>query len=572
MKEWALSIFRPVLLSSLKEYSTMQFRKDLIAGIIVGVVALPLGLAFAIASGVSPEKGLVTAIIAGLCATLFGGSKVLISGPTGAFVLIISGIIEKHGLEGLAISTFLAGAILVLMGVLKLGKAIKFIPYPIIIGFNAGIALSIFTSQIKELFGLSFSTNPSNFVERWVSVFQNIGTATPWAIGLGALTIAIILIAPKISTKIPGFLAAIVIIATAAYILKEHFGVNQIRTISDCFLIDDRFPMPQNFDFRLESLRDYLSSSLTLALMGAMVALITSTVADGSVNGRHDSNTELIAQGVTNMIIPFFGAIPSTGAIARTMTGINNGGRTPIVSLVHAVVLLIILVSLAPLSLYIPTACLAGMLVVAAYNMSGWRSIRSLFRASRSEFLVMLTTLSLTVLFDLAIAIEVGLVMAIFLLFHRVQESSSIYMMGNEIDPTHGTDLTSQEKLLVPKGVEVYEIDGPFFFGMANKFDEQMSIIGDKPKVRILRMRHVPFIDSSGLHNLEDLANNCRKEEIRLILSGVTKEVQETLERSGFTTKFDKQFICENIQIALHKAHIELDRINSKKNIKSTVK
>lgn len=570
MKQWITSLFRPVLLSSLKGYNSLQFKNDLIAGIIVGVVALPLGLAFAIASGVSPEKGLITAIIAGLTATFCGGSKVLISGPTGAFVLIVSGIIEKHGFEGLAVATFLAGLILIVMGALKMGKAIKFIPYPIIIGFNGGIALSIFSSQMKEFFGLTFETTPTNFLERWVAVFENMPSMSPWALGLGILTVVIIQVAPKISSRIPGFLAAIVLVGLFAFVLKSYFGITEIRTIADSYLIDGSFPMPEALNFSFASIRDILPSALTLAMMGAMVALITSTVADGSVRDSHDPNTELMAQGVTNLIIPFFGAIPSTGAIARTMIGINNGGRTPIVSFIHAIVLIAILLSLGTLSLYIPTACLAGMLVVAAYNMSGWRGIRSLYRTSRTEFLVTLTTLSLTVLFDLAFAIQVGLIMAIVLLFHRLQASSSVSQASGSldsdfIDPTQGTDLTNYEKLLIPKGVDVYDIEGPFFFGIANKFDEQMAIFGKKPKVRIIRMHRVPFIDASGLRNLDTLAANCKREKIRLILSGVNPEVHGSLLKSGFTGHFENEFICDNIHEALHKAHVEMERIDAEK-------
>lgn len=564
MKKWAKSVFRPVIFSSLKDYSLGQFKKDLISGLIVGVVALPLGLAFAIASGVAPEKGLVTAVIAGLVGGLCGGSKVLISGPTGAFVLITSAIINKHGLEGLAFSTFLAGLILITLGVLKLGKVIKFIPYPIVIGFNAGIALSIFTSQVKEFLGLTIESNPQNFIARWIAVFENIGTFNLWAIGLGLLTILIIIITPKISPKIPGFLAAIVIIAGIAYILRNQLGITEIRTIADCYLIDDRFPMPQNIDFRFDAIKDYLSSAITIAIMGAIVSLITATVADGAISEKQDPNTELIGQGLTNLVIPIFGGIPSTGAIARTMTSVNNGGRTPIVSLIHALVVLTILLCLGSLSRFIPTACLAGMLVVASYNMSGWRSIRGLYKGPKSDFLVMLTTLSLTVLFDLSIAIEVGLLLAVFLFMKRVQDTSSISIATESIDPSEGTDLDIKEKLIIPKNVEVYEIDGPFFFGIANKFDEQMSVIGVKPKIRIIRMRHVPFIDATGLQNLQTLMRNSHKEHIKVLLSGVNQNVFSSLTKSGFIKEFGDEIIFCNITDALDEANRLLPELESK--------
>lgn len=568
MKKWAKSVFRPVIFSSLKDYSSGQFKKDLISGLIVGVVALPLGLAFAIASGVAPEKGLVTAVIAGLVGGLCGGSKVLISGPTGAFVLITSAIINKHGLEGLAFSTFLAGLILITLGVLKLGKVIKFIPYPIVIGFNAGIALSIFTSQVKEFLGLTIDTNPQNFIARWIAVFENIDTFNLWAIGLGLLTIIIIILTPKISPKIPGFLAAIVIIAGIAYILRNQLGITEIRTIADCYLIDDRFPMPQNIDFRFDAIKDYLSSAITIAIMGAIVSLITATVADGAISEKQDPNTELIGQGLTNLVIPIFGGIPSTGAIARTMTSVNNGGRTPVVSLVHALVVLIILLCLGSLSRFIPTACLAGMLVVASYNMSGWRSIRGLYKGPKSDFLVMLTTLSLTVLFDLSIAIEVGLLLAVFLFMKRVQDTSSISIATESIDPSEGTDLDIKEKLIIPKKVEVYEIDGPFFFGIANKFDEQMSAIGVKPRIRIIRMRHVPFIDATGLQNLQTLMRNSHKEHIKVLLSGVNQNVFSSLSKSGFIKEFGDEIIFCNITDALDEANRLLPLIDKQQTKK----
>lgn len=564
MKKWAMNVFRPAIFSSLGDYNLFQFKKDLISGIIVGVVALPLGLAFAIASGVAPEKGLVTAIIAGVIGALCGGSKVLISGPTGAFVLITSAIINKHGLEGLAFSTFLAGLLLILLGVLKLGKVIKFIPYPIVIGFNAGIALSIFTSQIKEFLGLTIETNPQNFIARWAAVFENITTFNLWAIGLGLLTIFIILLTPKISPKIPGFLAAIVIIAGLAYILRFQLGITDIRTISDCYLIDDRFPMPQNIDFRFDAIKDYLSSAITIAIMGAIVSLITATVADGAIGEKQDPNTELIGQGITNLIIPIFGGIPSTGAIARTMTSVNNGGRTPVVSFIHALIVLVILLSLGPLSKYIPTACLAGMLVVASYNMSGWRSIVGLFKGPKSDFFVMLTTLSLTVLFDLSIAIEFGLLLAVFLFMKRVQETSSISLVTESIDPSAGTDLNIEEKIIIPKGVEVYEIDGPFFFGIANKFDEQMSVIGVKPKIRIIRMRHVPFIDSTGLQNLKTLTENSKKENIKVLLSGVNDHVRQAMEQTGFLDSFGRENVFSNINETLEEAYKLLPSLEHK--------
>ncbi|MGL5787873.1 MAG: SulP family inorganic anion transporter [Bacteroidales bacterium] len=568
MKKWAKSVFRPVIFSSLKDYSSGQFKKDLISGLIVGVVALPLGLAFAIASGVAPEKGLVTAVIAGLVGGLCGGSKVLISGPTGAFVLITSAIINKHGLEGLAFSTFLAGLILITLGVLKLGKVIKFIPYPIVIGFNAGIALSIFTSQVKEFLGLTIDTNPQNFIARWIAVFENIDTFNLWAIGLGLLTIIIIILTPKISPKIPGFLAAIVIIAGIAYVLRNQLGITEIRTIADCYLIDDRFPMPQNIDFRFDAIKDYLSSAITIAIMGAIVSLITATVADGAISEKQDPNTELIGQGLTNLVIPIFGGIPSTGAIARTMTSVNNGGRTPVVSLVHALVVLIILLCLGSLSRFIPTACLAGMLVVASYNMSGWRSIRGLYKGPKSDFLVMLTTLSLTVLFDLSIAIEVGLLLAVFLFMKRVQDTSSISIATESIDPSEGTDLDIKEKLIIPKKVEVYEIDGPFFFGIANKFDEQMSVIGVKPRIRIIRMRHVPFIDATGLQNLQTLMRNSHKEHIKVLLSGVNQNVFSSLSKSGFIKEFGDEIIFCNITDALDEANRLLPLIDKQQTKK----
>ena len=542
-------------MTALRGYSKERFATDLLAGVIVGIVALPLAIAFGIASGVSPEKGLITAIIGGFIVSLLGGCNVQIGGPTGAFIVIVYGIIQNFGLEGLAIATVIAGLILVLMGALKLGTVIKFIPYPIVVGFTSGIALTIFTTQIKDLFGLTMEKVPADFISKWIAYAGAIDTLNPWALAIGVLSVVIIAVSPKITKKIPGSLIAIIVMTIAAYLLRIYGGVTAIETIGDRFTIAAALPRLEPITFNMETINLLLPSAFTIAILGAIESLLSATVADGVTGDKHNSNTELIAQGAANMIVPIFGGIPVTGAIARTMTNINNGGRSPIAGIVHAVVLLLILLFLGPLTKHIPMACLAGVLVVVAYNMSEWRTFRSLMKNPKSDVSVLLATFFLTVIFDLTIAIEIGLLIAMLFFMRRVAETTRVSVTTDEIDLSDEGEIHHDEEVLtLPRGVEVYEIDGPFFFGIANKFDGIMQSIGDKPKVRILRMRKVPFMDSTGLHNLESLLRLSHEEHIHVILSGVNERVRGVLAKAGFDQKIGAENICSNINEAVEKA------------------
>lgn len=548
--------FYPKLFSDLKNYSRQKLVSDLMAGIIVGIVALPLAIAFGIASGVSPEKGLITAIIGGFIVSFLGGSSVQIGGPTGAFIIIVYGIIARFGLEGLAVATVMAGIILVLMGVFRLGTVIKFIPYPIVVGFTAGIAITIFTTQIKDLLGLRIDEVPADFLSKWAVYFRYIHTVDWWSLAIGALSILLIQITPKFSRKIPGSLVAIVSMTVAVYLLKRYGGIDSIGTIGDRFAIEASLPVPNGFDFNMETINMLLPTAFTIAMLGAIESLLSATVADGVTGSRHSSNTELMAQGVANIVVPLFGGIPVTGAIARTMTNINNGGKTPVAGIVHAAVLLLILLFLGPLTSLIPMSCLAGVLVIVSYNMSGWRTVRSLLKNPKADVAVLLTTMFLTVIFDLTIAIEIGLLMAILLFMRRIMESTRISVIRDELDVNKGAETSRpEEKINIAKGVEVYEIDGPFFFGIANKFDEQMRLLGDKSLIRIIRMRKVPFIDSTGIHNLEIFIRSSQKEGIHIILSGVNPSVEGTLEKAGIASLIGSRNICPSIQIAVERAN-----------------
>ena len=538
--------FQPVLFDTLKNYSKEKFFTDLMAGIIVGIVALPLAIAFGIASGVSPEQGLITAIIAGFIVSFLGGSNVQIGGPTGAFIVIVYGIIQQFGIEGLAIATVMAGIMLVLMGVFKLGTIIRFIPYPIVVGFTSGIALTIFTTQIKDLFGLTMDKVPADFISKWIAYFHSFDTTNWIALGVGIGSILLIIVTPRFSKKIPGSLIAIIVMTVISYLLRHHLNITGLETIGDRFEINASLPTPNGLAFNIETINQLLPAAFTIAILGAIESLLSATVADGVTGHKHNSNTELIAQGAANIVVPFFGGIPATGAIARTMTNINNGGKTPVAGLIHAVVLLLILLFLGPLTKHIPMACLAGVLVIVSYNMSEWRTFKSLMKNSRSDVAVLLTTFLLTVIFDLTIAIEIGLLLALVLFMKRMSEVTHITVAKDQLDLSNeGEIYHEEEKLIVPQGVEVYEIDGPFFFGVANKFDECMKTIGDKPRIRIIRMRKVPFMDTTGLHNLESL-----------YLSGVNEQVRATLVKSSFARTIGEENICSNIHEALKRAEV----------------
>ena len=550
--------FKPKLLSTLKNYSKENFMADLMAGIIVGIVALPLAIAFGIASGVSPEKGIITAIVAGFIISLLGGSKVQIGGPTGAFIVIIYGIIQDYGISGLTVATLMAGVLLILLGVFKLGAVIKFIPYPIIVGFTSGIALTIFTTQIADIFGLQFGGEkvPGDFIGKWLLYFKHFDTVNWWNAIVSFVSVFIIAITPKFSKKIPGSLVAIVLVTLVVYLLKTYGGITCIDTIGDRFTIQSQLPDAVVPDLNWEAIKNLFPVAITIAVLGAIESLLSAAVADGVIGDRHDSNTELIAQGVANVVTPIFGGIPATGAIARTMTNINNGGKSPIAGIIHAVVLLLILLLLMPLAQYIPMACLAGVLVIVSYNMSGWRTFKGLLKSPKSDVSVLLITFFLTVIFDLTVAIEVGLVIACVLFMRRVMETTEISVIKDEIDPNMESDLeVHEENLIVPEGVEVYEINGPYFFGIATKFEEIMANMGELPKVRIIRMRKVPFIDSTGVHNLTSLCEMCEKDNIQVVLSGVNEKVHKVLEKSGFFYNLiEQENVCPNINLALERA------------------
>ena len=556
--------FKPQLFATLKNYSRKQFTTDLLAGIIVGIVALPLAIAFGIASGVTPEKGIITAIVAGLLVSVLGGSKVQIGGPTGAFIIIIYGIIQQYGFEGLTIATLMAGVFLIMFGVLHLGTIIKYIPYPIIVGFTSGIALTIFTTQIKDLLGLTMETVPSDFIEKWIAYVGSFPTIDCWSAGVGIGSVALIALWPKIAGrtalgKLPGSLIAIIVMTVATLLLKQYAGVTTIETIGDRFSISNELPGATVPALSWDTIKGLVSPAITIAILGAIESLLSATVADGVIGARHSSNTELIAQGVANLASPIFGGIPATGAIARTMTNINNGGRTPVAGIVHAVVLLLIFLFLMPLAKYIPMACLAGVLVIVSYGMSGWRSFASIMKNPKSDVIVLWVTFLLTVIFDLTIAIEVGLICACLLFMRRMAETTDVKVISDEINPAEEDSdfqLGNLEHLTIPKGVEVYEINGPYFFGAGNKFEEIMGTLShQRPKVRIIRMRKVPFVDSTGIHNLTNLCLMSKQDGIQVVLSGVNPRVQQTLHKARFDELVGTDNICSHINLALERAN-----------------
>lgn len=559
-------VFRPKLFETLRGYTKQRLLQDALAGWIVGVIAIPLAIAFGIASGVGPAEGLITAIIAGFIISAFGGSKVQIGGPTGAFIVIIYGIIQQHGLTGLLIATIMAGILLILMGVFKLGNIIKFVPYPVIVGFTAGIALTIFSTQMNDLFGMNIQGVPADFIDKWVCYAEHIKDINWWAFAVGAVSLAILIFLPRLSKKIPASLVAIIVMTLITWLLRRFAGVDSILTIGDLYTIPSGIPAPHLPSFELAEgetfwslVKSLFPAAFTIALLGAIESLLSAMVADGVIGDRHNSNTELIAQGMANVIVPFFGGIPATGAIARTMANINNGGKTPVAGIVHALLLLAVLLFFGPLVALIPMACLAGILIMVSYNMSEFRSIMWLAKNPKSDFIVMLVTFILTVLFDLTIAIEVGLLLAIILFLKRTNESTTVQSFTNELDPTHNNDIQLHgqdlESLKIPAFTEVYEIDGPYFFGIANKFDDiSRRTHSGEQKVRVIRMRKVSFIDSTGIHNLEQLHLRLQRDGIQLVLSGVNEKVFQTLDKAGLVNKIGRENVLSHINAALARA------------------
>ncbi len=546
--------FQPALFSMLKGYSKETFIRDLISGIVVVVVALPLTIALAIASGVSPEQGLLSAIIGGFLISFLGGSTAQIGGPTGAFIVIVFGIIHKFGFEGLLVATLMSGVILLLLGVCKMGRVITYIPYPIIVGFSSGIAMIIFSIPIPDLFGLTITDLPMNFIGKWGTYFSSLGSTNWVTLLVGVITIAIIIVTPKISKRLPGIVVAFFVMTLVAFVLRAYFGVTSVECIGDRFAINSEIPAPHFVPVSLDMMRELLPSAFTLALLGAIQALLSATVVDGLTGERHNSNTELMAQGVANIVVPLFGGIPVTGAIARTLTNASSGGKTPMVGIIHSLILLLILLFMGQLIQYIPMATLAGVLVVVSYNMSDWRTFRSLLKSSSSDIIVLVTTFLLTVIFDLTMAIFVGLLMAMFLFMKRVAEVTKVSVATGALDLSHDGEIEHTEEVLnIAEGVEVYEIDGPFFFGAANKFNAVMGTVvaSEKAKARVIRMRKVPFMDTTGVHNLEMLVKSSQKDGIKIVLSGVTPNVRAILERSGFNKLVGEESICNDIQEAL---------------------
>ena len=539
---------KPKLFSVLKDYSREQFAKDLIAGIIVAIIALPLSIALAIASGVKPEQGLYTAVVAGFFISFLGGSRVQIGGPTAAFVVIIYGIIAQYGMSGLTIATFLAGIMMILMGVLRFGNLIKFIPKTITVGFTLGIAIGIFSGQLKDLFGLDMGAVPAEFVEKWVSYVQHFHTIQWPTLMIGILALLIQIFWPHVSQKIPGSLVAIIV--TTAIV---SFGHLPVATIGDLYTIKAGLPtltMP-NLSFSL--IRQMISPAFTIAILASIESLLSCVVSDGMTGSRHRSNAELVGQGVGNMMSALFGGIPATGAIARTAANVKNGGRTPIAGIVHALTLLLILLFLMPYASLIPMSCLASILVIVAYNMSGWRTfIYMLRKAPKSDIAVLLITLFLTVFFDLVVAIEFGMILAAFLFLKRMSDVATVRQWVDK-DNLDNEEISEDIDLKrVPKHTVVYEIFGSLFFGATTEF---LNFTHEEGKrVLILRMRNVPAMDISGLEALEETFEICKKRKMTLILSHVNEQPYHVMEKAGFIEKIGRDNICKNIDASLERA------------------
>ncbi len=540
------SIFKPKLFSVLKGYNAQAFQKDLFAGIIVGIVALPLAIAFAVASGVSPEKGLITAIVAGFLISLLGGSRVQIGGPTGAFIVIVYGIVSQYGIDGLMISTFLAGIILIIFGSLRLGAVLKFIPHPLIVGFTSGIALVIFSTQIKGAFGLQIEEIPSEFIEKWICYFSNLSSLNFYALAISGGTILLTIFTGKIIPKIPGSFIAIIVMTALVQIFD--LPVNTIESVYGS--------IPNSFNFDIPSidwsnLPNYFQPAITIAILGAIESLLSAVVADGMIGGNHRSNTELIAQGVANIFSPIFGGIPATGAIARTATNVKNGGRTPIAGIIHALTLLLIMLVFGKWAKLIPMSCLAGILIVVSYNMSEWRSFRSILKSSRFDIIVLLTTFFLTVLVDLTVAIEIGIVLAALIFMYRMSRINGVFQPEFESDEI-------QNYNQIPKEIEIYEISGPFFFAAAKRYQETLRNLKGSTSVLIIRMRHVPFIDATGIRNFTEIIKDLEKRKTKVILSGVNPDVLKEIKRSEIIDFISQKDIHDNFEDALAKAQMQL--------------
>ena len=562
-------VFRPKFFHLFQKgrYSRERFVSDLIAGIIVGIIALPLAIAFGIASGVTPQQGLITAIVAGFLVSVFGGSRFLIGGPTGAFIVIVAGIVGQYGMAGLTVATIMAGIILIVMGLCRMGTIFHFIPYPIVVGFTSGIALTIFSTQMKDFFGLGDVAVPAGFIPEWICYFQNIPNINWLETALSFGCLAVIILWNKFgSKKIPGALIAL-LLGTAASVLLDRFCGIEFATIGSKFPeLANGIPLPKPTmpQLSFNDVKNLVSPAFTIAILCAIESLLAAMVADGVTGKQHDSNTELIGQGIANIVTPLFGGIPATGALARTMASINNGARTSVAGIVHAVVLLLIYLFLMPYAVYIPLACLAAILVVVAYNMSEWRTFRYLLKGDGADVAVLLITFFLTVIIDLTVAIEVGVLLAIVLFVRRMMQTSSIEVLDQAklaaTEDDEKADLEDTEYLDVHKGVEVYEINGPYFFGLAAQSEEFEQRKKAGTCVRIIRMRKVPFIDSTGVKNLRNLCDMAKKRGVQVILSGVQPRVMRTLEKFGVDKELGSENIYDHIIPALAAANNIADR------------
>ncbi len=551
-------MFRPIIFDTLRHYNRQQFLKDIMAGIIVGVVALPLAIAFGIASGVSPEKGLYTAVIAGFIISALGGSTVQIGGPTGAFIVIVYGIVQQHGVNGLIIATFLAGVILIVMGFARLGSVIKYIPYPLIIGFTSGIAIIIFSLQIKDFLGLNMEV-PSGFFDKWVAYFHHLSSVSLHAVVLSVVTVAVVLLWPKVTAKIPGSLVAIVVTTAAT----QFFSL-PVETIGSRFgEISSGLPRPVVPDLDFGTIKNLIQPAFTIALLCGIESLLSAVVADGMTGHNHKSNIELVGQGTANIFSAIFGGIPATGAIARTATNIKNGGRTPVAGMVHAVVLLLIILFVGKWAALIPMATLAGILVVVAYNMSEWKHFITMLRGPKSDVAVLLITFILTVLVDITAAIEIGMIIAVLLFLRQMIQSSRVHLV--EKDKEGDIIVEGQH---IPSGVEVFEINGPLFFGAAYKFKDAIKFLKDPPQFLIIRMLHVPVIDATGIKVIQDVYNDTKLRGTKLLLSEVhSKQVMQELKDARLLFAIGKANVTDSFEKALKRCHVLITDAKKAANI-----
>ncbi|MFZ5801598.1 MAG: SulP family inorganic anion transporter [Candidatus Omnitrophota bacterium] len=549
-------MLRPKLLTTLKAYSWTQFQSDTIAGIVVGVLALPLAIAFAIASGVSPERGLFTAIVAGFVISAFGGSRVQIGGPTGAFVVIVYTVVHRYGLNGLAIATLMAGAILMIMGFLGFGSAVKFIPYPIIVGFTSGIAVIIFSSQVKDFLGLHILSVPADFWEKWGAYFRNLHTWNPSTFFLSVFSLGVIFFWDKVAKKMGRFRIPSPLVALVAGTLLAYFLDLPVETIGSRYgAVPHTLPNPRVPHFDLATVRELFPVSLTIALLAGIESLLSAVVADGMIGGMHRPNMELVAQGIANILSPLFGGIPATGAIARTAANIKSGGRTPVAGLVHVATLFVIMMCMSRWIAFVPIACLAAILVMIAYHMSEWKTFRMLLTSPKSDVAVLLITFFLTIAVDLTVAIQTGVLLSAFLFIRRMAIVTNVEVVTREFrDEEEKEDPNAIVKREVPAGIEVYEVNGPFFFGASYKFMEAMRVFGRKPQVRIVRMRHVPAMDATGLHVLRQAFRESERQKTAFILSDVHTQPLFALERSGLLEQIGEDHVFGNIDDALNRA------------------